>query len=114
MQNSTDYADLGTATSSVTFFRTIGGSFGVASVEHGRPYVDKLVEAGHVRRDDGVLQLTPAGGAAADRLFAAGREGLEQLLSGWSPEQHADLARMLDKLSRALLGESADEHLIAR
>ncbi len=84
------------------------------SVEHGRPYVDKLVEAGHVRRDDGVLQLTPAGGAAADRLFAAGREGLEQLLSGWSPEQHADLARMLDKLSRALLGESADEHLIAR
>ena len=84
------------------------------SVEHGRPYVDKLVEAGYVRRDDGVLELTPAGGAAADRLFAAGREGLEQLLSGWSPEQHADLARMLDKLSRALLGESADEHLIAR
>ncbi len=30
VQNSADYADLGTATSSVTFFRTIGGSFGVA------------------------------------------------------------------------------------
>ncbi len=84
------------------------------SVEHGRPYVDKLVDAGYVRRDDGVLVLTPAGDAAADRLFTAGREGLERLLSGWSPEQHADLARMLDKLSRALLGESADEHLITR
>ena len=30
VQNSADYADLGVATSSVTFFRTIGGSFGVA------------------------------------------------------------------------------------
>jgi len=83
-------------------------------VDHGRPYVDKLVTAGYVRRDDGMLELTTAGGAAADRLFAAGREGLERLLSHWSPQQHADLALMLDKLSRALLGESADEHLIAR
>jgi predicted MFS family arabinose efflux permease len=30
VQNSADYADLGAATSGVTFFRTIGGSFGVA------------------------------------------------------------------------------------
>ncbi len=83
------------------------------TVEHGRPYVDKLVEAGYVRRDDGMLELTTAGGAAADRLFATGRDGLERLLSDWSPQQHADLALMLDKLSRALLGESADEHLIS-
>ena len=55
-----------------------------------------------------------AGGAAADRLFAAGRDGLERLLAGWSPQQHADLAKMLDQLSRALLGETADERLIAR
>jgi EmrB/QacA subfamily drug resistance transporter len=84
------------------------------SVEHGRPYVDKLVEAGYVRRDDGRLELTAAGGAAADRLFTAGRDGLERLLSDWSPEQHADLTAMLDKLSRALLGESADDHVISR
>ncbi len=84
------------------------------SVEHGRPYVDKLVQAGYVRRDDDTLALTPAGTAAAGRLFAAGRDGLERLLSDWSPEQHADLAAMLDKLSRALLGESADEHVISR
>jgi EmrB/QacA subfamily drug resistance transporter len=84
------------------------------TVEHGRPYVDKLVEAGYVRRDDGTLELTTAGGAAADRLFGAGRDGLARLLSDWSPQQHADLAAMLDKLSRALLGESADDHLISK
>ncbi len=83
------------------------------TVEHGRPYVDRLVERGFVERDDGVLVLTVAGSAAADRVTAAGREGLERLLAGWSPEQHADLARMLDRLSRALLGEEADRRLIA-
>jgi DNA-binding MarR family transcriptional regulator len=72
------------------------------------------VQAGYVRRDDGMLDLTAAGSAAADRLFAARREGLERLLSGWSPEQHADLAQMLDKLSRSLLGDDADERLISR
>jgi DNA-binding MarR family transcriptional regulator len=65
-------------------------------------------------RDAGVLILTPAGSAAADRVFAARREGLERLLDGWSPEQHADLAQMLDRLSRALVGEDADRRLLAR
>ena len=83
------------------------------SVEYGRPYVDKLVNAGYVQRDDGLLVLTPAGHAAADRLFAASREGLSRLLAEWSPEQHADLARMLDRLSLALVGEDADRRLIS-
>jgi EmrB/QacA subfamily drug resistance transporter len=82
------------------------------SVETGRPHVDRLVERGMVRRDDGMLVLTPAGSAAADRLFAARREGLDRLLADWSPEQHADLARMLDRLSHALMGEDADPTLI--
>jgi EmrB/QacA subfamily drug resistance transporter len=84
------------------------------SVEYGRPYVDRLVDRGMVQRQDGMIVLTPAGSAAADRLFAARREGLEQLLADWSPEQHADLASMLDRLSRALLGEEADRGLIRR
>jgi EmrB/QacA subfamily drug resistance transporter len=78
------------------------------TVEYGRPYVDALVERGMVWRDGDVLRLTPAGSAAADRVFAARREGLERLLSGWSPEQHAELASMLDRLSHALLGADAD------
>jgi DNA-binding MarR family transcriptional regulator len=61
-----------------------------------------------------MIEITPSGQAAAGRLFAAGRDGLEQLLAGWSPEQHADLAQMLDKLSRSLLGEDADRGLISR
>ncbi len=82
------------------------------SVEYGRPYVDRLADAGLVQRRDGMLELTAAGQLAAEKVFAARREGLESLLAGWSPEQHADLAAMLDRLSRALLGEDADRHLI--
>ena len=83
------------------------------TVEHGRPYVDRLVEHGFVKRDDGLLILTPAGSAAADRVVAAGREGLGRLLAGWSPDQHADIAQMLDRLSRALVGEEADRPVLA-
>jgi DNA-binding MarR family transcriptional regulator len=84
------------------------------TVAAGRPYVDKLVLAGFVTRGDGTLELTTAGHAAADRVFEARRRGLEQMLAGWSPEQHADLAQMLDRLSRALLGQDADRHLLSR
>jgi EmrB/QacA subfamily drug resistance transporter len=84
------------------------------TVEEGRPYADRLVEAGMVLRADGKLQLTGAGHAAADRLFTARRQGLETLLADWSSEQHAELAEMLTRLSRALLGEDADKHLISR
>jgi EmrB/QacA subfamily drug resistance transporter len=83
-------------------------------VDHGRPYVDRLVAEGMVVRSPGVLELTPAGHAAADRLFTARREGLRELLADWSPEQHAELADMLTKLSRAVLGENADRRLISR
>ena len=84
------------------------------TVDYGRPYVDALVDAGLVERAAGVLELTPAGGAAADRLFAAGREALCELLQGFDPEQHADLAAMLTQLSRALLGDDADRQLVGR
>ncbi|MGH3396602.1 MAG: hypothetical protein ACRDPO_18110 [Streptosporangiaceae bacterium] len=78
----------------------------------GRPYVDKLVEAGYVNRVDGTLELTASGHVAAGQVFEARRQGLEHMLAGWSPEQHADLAQMLTRLSRELLGEDADRHLI--
>jgi EmrB/QacA subfamily drug resistance transporter len=84
------------------------------SADYGRAYVDTLAEAGLVRRADGLLALTPAGAAAADRLFEAKRQGLERILAGWSPQQHADLVKLLDTVSHALLGDVADRHLIAR
>jgi DNA-binding MarR family transcriptional regulator len=81
-------------------------------MDYGRPYVDRLVADGMVVRSDGTLVLTDAGHAAADRLFAARREGLRELLADLSPEQYAELGELLTKLSRAMLGENADRHLI--
>ncbi|HLX48861.1 MAG TPA: MFS transporter [Streptosporangiaceae bacterium] len=81
------------------------------TVEYGKPFVDRLVEAGMVRRDGDTLTLTEPGGAAAGRLFAAKRDLLHQLTAGWSPEQNQEVAELLSKLARALLGEAADRHL---
>ena len=83
-------------------------------VERGRPYVDKLVEADLVARRDGLIELTDLGRGAADRLTAARRDGLAQLCAGWSPEQHADLAQMLNRLAAALLGDDADRRLLSK
>ena len=66
-----------------------------------------------VQHANGTLVLTDAGHEDAERLFAARREGLRELLAGWSPEEYAELGELLAKLSRALLGEDADRHLIS-
>jgi EmrB/QacA subfamily drug resistance transporter len=82
------------------------------TVDYGRPYVDRLVTEGMVVRSNGTLELTQAGHDAADRLFAARREGLRELLADLSPEQYAELGELLTRLSRAMLGEHADRRLI--
>ena len=82
-------------------------------MDYGRPYVDRLVSEGMVERANGTLVLTDAGHQAADRLFAARREGLRELLADWSTDEYAELGDLLTKLSRALLGEDADRHLIS-
>jgi EmrB/QacA subfamily drug resistance transporter len=82
------------------------------TTNYGKPYVDRLVTEGMVVRSNGTLVLTDAGHAAADRLFAARREGLRELLADLSPEQYGELGELLTKLSRAMLGENADRHLI--
>ena len=84
------------------------------TMDYGRPFVDRLVAAGMVMRSNGTLVLTDAGHEAADRLFAARREGLRELLADWSPDEYAELGELLTRLSRALLGEDADRHLAAR
>jgi hypothetical protein len=82
------------------------------TMDYGRPYVDRLVAEGMVVRSNGTLALTDAGHAAADRLFAARREGLRELLADLSPEQYGELGELLTRLSRAMLGHDADRHLI--
>jgi len=83
------------------------------TMAYGKPFVDRLVAEGMVVRSDGTLVLTDAGRAAAERLFAARREGLRELLADWSPEEYAELGELLTKLSRALLGADADRKLIS-
>jgi DNA-binding MarR family transcriptional regulator len=83
------------------------------TLDYGKPFVDRLVAEGMVVRSDGTLVLTDAGRAAAERLFAARREGLRELLADWSPEEYAELGELLTKLSRAMLGADADRNLIA-
>jgi EmrB/QacA subfamily drug resistance transporter len=82
------------------------------TVDYGRPYVDRLVSEGMVVRSNGTLALTDAGHEAADQLFAARREELAELLADWSPDEYAELGELLTRLSRALLGEDADRHVI--
>ena len=82
------------------------------TMDHGRPYVDRLVSEDMLVRSNGTLVLTDAGRAAADGLFAARREGLRELLADWSPEEYAELGDLLTKLSRELLGDNADRYLI--
>src|SRR5207302_3050325 len=55
IQNAVDYEDLGTATSGVTFFRSIGGSFGVAVF--GAIFANVLV--GNLRHSLGGVSLPP-------------------------------------------------------
>jgi EmrB/QacA subfamily drug resistance transporter len=47
--------------------------------------------------------LTPAGRAALDRLEAAEREGLAELLDCWKPEEHDDVRTLLDRLAHELV-----------
>jgi EmrB/QacA subfamily drug resistance transporter len=49
--------------------------------------------------------LTNAGRASHDRLIAARREGLQELLDGWNPERHADIRKLLDRLARELVSD---------
>ncbi|MEV4610983.1 MDR family MFS transporter [Kitasatospora sp. NPDC049258] len=74
VQNTVDYADLGTATSGVTFFRTLGSSFGTAVF--GTIYASAL----RTNLADGVAAAARLGGDPAALATAAGSpEGLHGL-----------------------------------
>ena len=54
-----------------------------------------------------IVQLTPAGAAAIDRLVRARQQGLTRLLGSWSAELDAQLAGELEQLTRDLLRNPA-------
>ena len=62
--------------------------------------------AGNVPEDEHTaLELTPAGEEAHERMLAAQRDELDQLLAGWSPSQEAEMATLLSQMSRRLLAD---------
>jgi EmrB/QacA subfamily drug resistance transporter len=50
--------------------------------------------------DPSVQQLTAAGHATLERLVGTGEQRLSDLLEGWRPEEHEELARMIATLAR--------------
>jgi EmrB/QacA subfamily drug resistance transporter len=57
------------------------------------------------RLPDGAMIPTSQGRENFQRLIAARRAGLAQLLERWSPEGHAEVKAMLDRLARSLIAE---------
>jgi len=53
----------------------------------------------------GDLSLTAAGRAAYDRLVAARRDRLDELLERWEPEKHAEVEALVRRLAAALVGQ---------
>jgi EmrB/QacA subfamily drug resistance transporter len=49
--------------------------------------------------------LTSAGREAVQQLTTARRKRLAELLDGWSPEEHAELKRLIDRLTAELLDD---------
>jgi DNA-binding MarR family transcriptional regulator len=75
-----------------------------ASAAHIEPIADRLVDHGLLRRvGDGAFAPTEAGTATLDRLVAARRDTLADLLKGWSPDAHPEVAELLRQLARHFL-----------
>ncbi len=97
--------------------------------------IEPLVSAGLLRREDGTtvtdasgrersastaaapvtdaghLALTPAGRQAIDRLTAARRDSMTELLEGWDPEAHPEVIDLIKQLAHALMAD--DDKLLA-
>ena len=72
---------------------------------------DRIEELRELRYVEGPLEatvLTATGRDAMDRLIAARRERLSELLDGWSPEREAELADLLTRMARDVVVDHPD------
>jgi DNA-binding MarR family transcriptional regulator len=85
------------------------------SVDVIRPALDQLAARGFIEpsrpADTDVVRLSPLGQGAVDRLTAARRAGMTELLEGWDPEAHPEVVEMVRRLARELLVD--DKKLVA-
>lgn len=92
----------------------------VAAALHVDPHrltegVDELESAGLIacvgHGDGPCLEITASGAAAIERLTAARRDTLGDLLEGWEPDEHPEVVAMIHELARALMAD--DDRLLA-
>ena len=62
---------------------------------------------------DGQFQLTAAGQETVATLATACHDNLAGLLDGWSPEQEAELASLLRRVTTTLFSEENKKELIS-
>ncbi|HWF55783.1 MAG TPA: MDR family MFS transporter [Solirubrobacteraceae bacterium] len=85
------------------------GSYDVP-VEVGERALTELAEHGLLAPSSGDGHpLTAEGHEIAERLREERRASVERLCEGWSPDQHADLAKLITRLAHELGHEPADE-----
>jgi hypothetical protein len=53
----------------------------------------------------GALQLTALGAAMRERIVAARRQGLADMLARWRPEQHPDVLALIEGMAQALTSD---------
>jgi DNA-binding MarR family transcriptional regulator len=68
----------------------------------------ELRDLGYVDGPSEAIVLSDAGREALERLVAARRERLAELLDGWSPESEAELAALLTRLARDIVVDHPD------
>jgi DNA-binding MarR family transcriptional regulator len=76
-----------------------------------RTLLDAMAQSGLIVARDGSDAppvLTPVGHDAVERLTSARRERLTELLDGWSPEEHAELRALVDRLTTELLDDEVE------
>jgi EmrB/QacA subfamily drug resistance transporter len=70
------------------------------------PPLEALCARGIAEQDaSGELRLTPAGLAMRDRVVAARRKGLADMLARWQPEQHPDVLALIERMAQALTSD---------
>lgn len=79
---------------------------------------DGLIETrasidGHSEQAGRQIDLTPAGQETLNKLTAAYQQSLAELLDGWSPEQEAELAALLNKLTGNLLRSDTNTKVLS-
>ena len=57
------------------------------------------------KKANGKLELTPAGAAMRDRIVAARRKGLADMLARWRPEEHPDVLALIERMAQALTSD---------